>query len=259
MAKSEPMPQGPQQAKHVASGVSGVGVIVPVYNEGERLLELVGAFLSDAAWQEVIIVDASDDSRSLDSYQQAQSLIPANSHVQLVKASNPGRARQMNHGARLCGTEVYLFLHADTQHPAFASETILGHLIKSQMPSRVWGRFDVRFDSSRWPFRLIAFFMNWRSAVTGICTGDQAIFMHRALFEEVGGFPEIALMEDIEMSRRLKRHSHPVRLKDTVETAARRWQEKGIMRTILLMWGMRLAYWAGVDPKRLAGWYRHVR
>jgi len=250
---------GPSPANQPGQSIA---VVIPVFNEGERLLKLIIRFQQDTRWAEVIIIDASDDEVSHQIHMQARDLVELDSRIQLVRAAVGGRAAQMNEGARLSRAEVLLFLHADTQLPSSASSQILTHLNhmgNKPLGDGRWGRFDVHFDSLRWPFRLIAFMMNWRSALSGICTGDQALFMHRTLFDKVGGFPEIKLMEDIEISRRLKHFSQPVRIRQSVETSARRWQQMGTTRTILLMWGVRLAYWLGVEPARLASWYQHAR
>lgn len=165
-----------------------------------------------------------------------------------------GRALQMNAGAAAATGDVLLFLHADTELPETADRSVVDGLARSQ---RAWGRFDVRFDTGGW-LVMVAAAMNLRSRLTGIATGDQAIFVTRAAFEAVGGFPAIALMEDVALSARLKRLSRPLALRDRVLTAARRWQRHGIARTILLMWKLRLAYFFGCDPKRLAREYGYV-
>lgn len=164
-----------------------------------------------------------------------------------------GRASQMNAGAAAAGGSVLLFLHADTRLPNNADRLVFGGLTES---GRVWGRFDVGFDGKRLPF--IALMMNWRSRMTGIATGDQAMFVTRAAFEEAGGFPPIALMEDVALSARLKRLGHPLCLHAKVTTSPRRWEQHGVLRTVLLMWKLRLAYFFGVDPVRLAETYGHA-
>jgi len=169
-----------------------------------------------------------------------------------VIASARGRARQMNVGARRAGGDILLFLHADTRLPDGALPAIATVL---RDPRVVGGRFDVRFDSSRPVFRMIAFFMNLRSRLSGICTGDQAIFVRREVFEALGGYPDVPLMEDIELSRRLKRRGKIVALRLRVVTSARKWEREGAFRTIVLMWTLRLLYAIGVSPARLHGWY----
>jgi hypothetical protein len=122
---------------------------------------------------------------------------------------------------------------------------------------RAWGRFDVAFDDGGW-LHLVAFMMNWRSRLTGICTGDQALFATRAAYERIGGFPSIALMEDVAVCARLKQVSRPLSLRARVIASARRWRRHGIWRTIVLMWRLRLAYFFGADPVRLARHYGYV-
>jgi len=163
-----------------------------------------------------------------------------------------GRAVQMNHGAREAGGDTLLFLHADTRLPDGAARAIEQALAE---PGVVGGRFDVRFDNERPLFRVIAWFMNTRSRASGICTGDQAIFVRRADFEAVGGYPEIPLMEDIELSRRLKRRGNLRALRLRVTTSARKWEREGPLRTMGLMWALRFLHFCGVAPTRLHRWY----
>jgi hypothetical protein len=149
---------------------------------------------------------------------------------------------------------VLLFLHADTRLPENADRLVLDGLTRS---SRSWGRFDVRFNGGGL-LPVIARMMNLRSRLSGIATGDQAIFTTRAAFEAAGGFPPIALMEDIVLSTRLKRIGRPLCLAARVTTSARRWQRHGVLRTILLMWKLRLAFYFGADPVRLAQAYGYA-
>jgi rSAM/selenodomain-associated transferase 2 len=162
----------------------------------------------------------------------------------------------MNEGAKASQSEVLLFLHADTQLPP-QTERIVGLALTS--PSVVGGRFDVRFDSSSPWSQVISSFMNRRSRLTRIATGDQALFVRREVFEMLGGFGEIPLMEDIEFSRRLQQAGGIMALRDTVVTSFRRWDTQGPLRTVLLMWTLRLLYWAGVSPHQLARVYYAVR
>jgi rSAM/selenodomain-associated transferase 2 len=163
-----------------------------------------------------------------------------------------GRARQMNAGARVAHGEVLLFLHADTVLPAGFESAIARALAA---PDVVAGRFDVRLDNPRWPFRMIAGLMNVRSRLSGISTGDQALFVRREVFEAIGGFPDIPLMEDVELTRRLKRRGRQAALRETVTTSARKWEREGVARTIGLMWALRFLYACGVSPARLHRWY----
>ncbi len=160
-----------------------------------------------------------------------------------------GRAAQMNAGAAAAQGDALLFLHADTRLPADADVLVLDSLGR-----RRWGRFDAGFDQNGW-LRLVALLMNLRSRATDIATGDQAMFMTRAAFDEAGGFPGIALMEDIALSARLKRLGRPACLSARVTTSSRRWRRHGVWRTIWLMWQLRLRYFLGADPARLARAY----
>lgn len=172
--------------------------------------------------------------------------------AQVVHAPR-GRAFQMNAGAQQATGELLLFLHADTRLPPDADRLIAEALANGP---QVWGRFDVRIDGQPRTLRVIAAFMNWRSRWTGIATGDQALFMTRTAFDAVGGFPAQPLMEDIEMSARLLKISRPACLHARVITSGRRWETRGVWRTVLLMWRLRFAYWRGAAPERLAALYR---
>ena len=171
-----------------------------------------------------------------------------------VIAAPRGRSLQMNAGAAIAQGDVLLFLHADTRLPEDADRLLLDGLARS---GRSWGRFDVRFDDGGL-LRIVAATMNLRSRLTGIATGDQALFMTRAAFQSAGGFPPIALMEDVALSARLKRTSKPLALRTRVTTSARRWRAQGTLRTVLLMWRLRLGYFFGSDPNGLAKAYGYA-
>jgi rSAM/selenodomain-associated transferase 2 len=162
----------------------------------------------------------------------------------------------MNAGAAAAAGRVLLFLHADTELPPDADRLILAGLAA---PGRCWGRFDVRLSGGRPLLRVVERAMNLRSRLTGICTGDQAMFVRRDVFHAVGGFPPIALMEDIALSRKLKRHGPPLCLARPAVTSSRRWEEHGVLATVLAMWGLRLRYFFGADPARLAQSYEKQR
>ena len=170
-----------------------------------------------------------------------------------VLQSERGRARQQNTGAAAASGDVLLFLHADTRLPANADERVIGGLDRG---GRGWGRFDVRLTGRHPLLRVIERMIGLRSRLTGIATGDQAIFVRRDWFRRAGGFPEIPLMEDVALSKELKRLGPPLCLRDPVTTSSRRWEERGVMRTMLLMWRLRLEFWLGADPARLAERYR---
>ena len=171
--------------------------------------------------------------------------------AQVIQAP-PGRALQMNAGARLATGDTLLFLHADTLLPDNADALIAQALATGAC----WGRFDVRITGHSPALRVIAACMNLRSRCSGIATGDQAMFMTRAAFAAVGSFAEQPLMEDIALSRRLLGVSRPACLRARVTTSGRRWESRGVWRTVLLMWRLRYAYWRGAAPERLAELYR---
>jgi rSAM/selenodomain-associated transferase 2 len=172
--------------------------------------------------------------------------------VDVVTTSARGRAVQMNTGAVHARADVLLFLHADTRLPLLADASVLQALAGGAC----WGRFDVHIEGRSGMLRVVAALMNRRSRWSGIATGDQAIFVTRAAFDRVGGFPLQPLMEDIEISRRLKRLGRPACLRDRVTTSGRRWEQRGVWRTIVLMWRLRWGYWRGESPERLAKEYR---
>jgi rSAM/selenodomain-associated transferase 2 len=192
----------------------------------------------------VIVVDGGSD----DATMQVAARV---SGVRLL-TSPRGRARQMNAGARAAQGDTLLFLHADTWLPEGGLGAIAAALDDARV---VGGRFDVRFDSPRPVLRMIAFFMNLRSRASGISTGDQAIFVRREVFETMGGYPDMPLMEDIELTRRLKRRGRLAALPSRVTTSARKWEREGALRTMTLMWALRFLYMVGVSPARLHRWY----
>ena len=221
-----------------------ISVVMPVLNEEAYLVGSLGALqpLRERGC-ELIVADGGSRDRSV---------ALAEPLADRVVVAPKGRAAQMNAGARQAGGDVLWFLHADTRPPPDAPELIRAALAR---PDRGWGRFDVRLSGSRPALRVVERAMNLRSRLTGIATGDQGIFVRRELFERIGGYPPIALMEDIALSRALKRHGRPICLQQRVLTSSRRWERNGIWRTILLMWRLRLAYFFGADPDRLARIY----
>lgn len=226
-----------------------LAIIIPVLNEIEQLPALV-AQLDLLKAEQIIIVDGGSKDGSVEWLKQ--NWVSSNNHV---ISSSAGRAKQMNLGASYANQDMLLFLHADTQLPSNVKELVC----QSSRQEPYWGRFDVAFDMPCIAMHVIASFMNWRSKITKVATGDQAIFMHRYLFDSVGGFDDIALMEDVAMSKKLRAVTKPYCVKTTVVTSARRWQKNGIIRTVLKMWCYRFAYFVGVSPERLAQGYRNIR
>lgn len=221
-----------------------ISIVVPALDEAANLAWLLPDLRGRWPAAEIVIVDGG----SADATWQLEAAYPA---VRWLRAPR-GRARQMNAGARQARGDALLFLHADTRLPDDALAAIAEALAD---PAVVGGRFDVSFDSPRPIMSVVAWLMNRRSRLTGIATGDQGIFVRRAVFEAVGGYPDIPLMEDIELTRRLKRLGRLAALPLRVTTAARRWERDGAVRTILLMWALRFLHWVGVDPARLHRWY----
>lgn len=213
-----------------------LSVVVPALNEAHGIRAALEALAPlRARGHEVIVVDGG----STDGTDRIA--VPL---CDLFLKAPRGRAVQMNAGARAASGEVLLFLHADTRLPA--------HFEIPQ--DALWGRFDVRIEGRPPLLKVVACAMNLRSRLTGIATGDQAIFVRREAFT---GFPEIPLMEDVAFSKAMKRRARPACLRDTVLTSGRRWESRGVLRTVLLMWRLRLLYFLGAHPERLARIYDH--
>jgi rSAM/selenodomain-associated transferase 2 len=216
-------------------------VVVPALNEASGIAACLGALAPlRTCGHEVIVADGG----STDGTPEI-----AGPLCDRVLAAPRGRAAQMNAGAAAAVGDALLFLHADTRLPPDADR-----LVREALATRAWGRFDVAIESDDPRLAVIAYFINRRSRLTGIATGDQAIFVRRDAFP---GFPPIALMEDVAFSRSMKRVSPPACLAARVVTSARRWEKLGVARTVLLMWRLRYDYWRGADPDELARRYSH--
>jgi len=224
-------------------------VIVPVLNERQnlpKLIERLGHFF----FEEIIVVDGGSDDGSWELIQE----LAINSQKIKAAQSSAGRSSQMNAGAKVTESEYLLFLHADTQLPEGADQVIL-----QSLATNLWGRFDIQFIEASLQLSVIAWFINFRSRTTGVATGDQAFFIRRNVFEQLTGFADIPLMEDVELSKRLKKLGKPACSRRKVTTSARRWLTMGVWKTVFLMWKLRFYYFIGVDPHNLAKIYRQVR
>lgn len=225
----------------------GLSIIIPVLDEAE----IIGAALSRlsacrARGAEIVVADGGSGDATADL---------ARPLADRVIAAPRGRARQMNAGAAAASGDILLFLHCDCVLPADAGRLLREGLAQT---GAAWGRFDVRIGARAPILRMVAAMMNARARLTGIATGDQAIFVRKDAFESAGRFPEIALMEDIALSRALKRISPPLCLRAKVTTSGRRWEKNGVFRTIVLMWRLRLAYFLGASPAALARRYGYA-
>ncbi len=217
-----------------------LSIIIPTLNEASRIESLL-AQLSDENVELIVVDGGSDD----------QTVQRASVHAKLIHSS-AGRALQMNTGAAIASGDWLWFLHADTQ----LSQPLNTYVDEITQSSSLWGRFTVRLDDARFIFRVIERLMNARSCFTSVATGDQGLFVDRRLFDELGGYPELPLMEDVALSKRLRKVM-PVNCSTlSLITSARRWQQRGVLKTIVLMWWLRLAYVVGVSPTRLSQWYR---
>lgn len=221
-----------------------LSIVMPVLDEAAAIVQTLAALAPlRERGVEVIVVDGGsrDGTPAL-----------ASPLADAVVASPRGRARQMNAGAARARGAVLLFLHADTQLPEGADAEVAAAIAAGAH----WGRFDVRIAGRPWMLRVVSRAMNLRSRLTGIATGDQAIFVHRDLFERIGGYADQPLMEDVELCRRLRRAGRPACLRQRVTTSGRRWETRGVWRTIVLMWSLRWRYWRGESPESLARAYR---
>ena len=219
-------------------------IIIPVLNEDAVIQSALSPLQKMRNFgHEIIVVDGG----SVDcTVEQAH---PLADHVLIAEK---GRSLQMNAGAECASHEVLVFLHIDTEF----NESHLDELQKLlKYTGKSWGRFNVRLSGVHWMFRIIEKLINWRSQFSGVATGDQVLFVRGNLFQTLGGFAEIPLMEDIEISKRLKLHESPLCIKRSVTTSSRRWEKNGIFRTIFLMWRLRLAYFLGVSPDVLVKRY----
>lgn len=221
-----------------------LAIIVPMRNEIAVVPDLIEHLLHwRARGCEVLAVDGGSTDGSVEAVRRAG--------LSVIE-SQPGRAVQMNAGAASVASDVVLFLHADTRLPDDADRMVAAAL----GCGRPWGRFDVHILGKPAMLRVVAALMNLRSRWTGIATGDQAMFVRREAFFALGGFPRQPLMEDVELSRRLRALSRPACIRAKAQTSGRRWEVRGVWRTIVLMWSLRLAYWLGAPAERLARAYR---
>jgi rSAM/selenodomain-associated transferase 2 len=222
-----------------------LSLVIPVLNEASLMIPMLRSLTAlRERGAEVIVVDGGSRDESV-------RIARESGCTDLIVTAPRGRGAQMNAGAARARGDVLLFLHVDTRLPPDADSEVL-HLVGA---GEGWGRFDVRIEGRHWLLRVVARMMNLRSRVTGIATGDQAIFVTRALFERSGGFPQQLLMEDIALSSHLRRSSAPLRPRGKAVTSGRRWERNGVARTILLMWWLRLAYFFGASPLDLARTY----
>lgn len=223
-----------------------ISVVIPVLNEEKTIAASLGALLPLKP-HEVIVVDGGSEDRS----REIATRLGAK-----VLIAERGRARQMNHGASRASGEVLLFLHADTRLPDAALRDIASALADGRCAG---GRFDVELQGGHWMLKIVGALINYRSRATKVGTGDQALFVRREVFERMGGFPDIPLMEDIAFCRTLKRIGGVACLRSRVITSARRWESDGVWRTIFKMWSLKACYLAGVSPARLKRFYADRR
>lgn len=253
--KYMPKMDGYQQnkASHLSRNItenSSVSIVIPILSEADNLSSLVNNITElNPAPQHVIFVDGGSKDCSIDVANTLIERLRADKHSAIkwkIISSAAGRATQMNIGAALATEDILLFLHADTQLPNDAIDDIIRAMTHAE-----WGRFDVRLDSPNLMLEIVSRMMNGRSRLTGIATGDQAIFIKSSLFKRIGGYAQQPLMEDIELCKRLKSMAKPACLTSKVITSARRWQLHGTWRTIWLMWHLRFDYWRGVSADNI--------
>jgi rSAM/selenodomain-associated transferase 2 len=225
----------------VARPKTKISIIIPALNEVENISGLLHSLQNyREKGHELIVVDGGSEDETV-----AIASPLADKTIQAVA----GRSSQMNAGAYAASGDILWFLHADCRVPENSDALIINALTKGVSS---WGRFDVRLSGNKLSLRMVEKMMNLRSRLTGIATGDQAIFINRPLFEKVGGFPDQLLMEDVEISKKLKAYQSPVSLRDKLMTSSRRWEQNGVAKTIFLMWLLRAAYFFGVPADKLA-------
>jgi len=224
-----------------------LSIIVPVLNEASTLADFLSSLqpLRQVGHQLIVVDGGSTD----DSFAIAEPL------CDLTLLAEPGRALQMNAGAKQASGDWLLFLHADTWLPEISSDCLQHIQAAQNNKTTVWGRFNVALSGQHWLFRVIEGCINVRSKVTGVATGDQALFVYREVFEQQHGFAAIPLMEDIELCKRLRRITAPLCINEPVRTSSRRWEQAGMVRTIVLMWELRLRYFFGASPTELVARY----
>jgi rSAM/selenodomain-associated transferase 2 len=232
-----------------------VAIVMPVLNEAAQLEAGLEALCRCDRLDEIFVVDGGSDDTTADVVRR---FIEQRSQVKIIfrfLVAPRSRALQMNVGASEAESDLLLFLHVDARLPDSAVDSVRDAIKQGAS----WGRFDMRLDDDAVIFRIMEWFMNMRSALTGIATGDQAIFVRRDVFSMLGGYASIPLMEDVEFCKRLKWLSPPVRIRKQVRASTRRWRRHGIMRTVILMWFLRLLYWLGISPKMVARLYSDAR
>ena len=221
-----------------------LSIIIPCLNEAEGIADTLHALAPlRARGAEIVVVDGGSTDTTLEI---------ARTHADQVLTAPRGRALQMNAGAARARGDLLLFLHADCRLPPAVDGVIVDGLNRAR---KTWGRFDVTVSGSHPLLRVVGAMMNFRSRVTGVATGDQGIFVTRSLFEAAGRFPEIALMEDVALTKKLKAFGKPLALRHRITVSGRRWKKHGVCRTILLMWRLRFHYWLGANPDKLAARY----
>ena len=223
-----------------------ISVIVPVLNEEKSIAATLQALARLQPYETIVVDGGSQDGTAEIAAEFGVKVIP----------SERGRARQMNRGAREASGDVLLFLHADTRLPSTAFSDIAGAMGD---PRYVGGHFDVELDGKHWLLPLVGRLISYRSRLSKVATGDQAQFARRAVFQRMGGFADIPLMEDIAFCRTLKRLGEVACLRSRVVTSARRWEVDGVWRTIFRMWTLKLLYLTGVSPARLKQFYADTR
>ncbi|WP_227657477.1 TIGR04283 family arsenosugar biosynthesis glycosyltransferase [Candidatus Magnetaquicoccus inordinatus] len=224
-----------------------LSIVIPVRQEAEGLADCLQALQSlRQAGVEIIVVDGESHDHS--------AAIARNWGAKVIVTA-PGRSKQMNAGASVACGEIILFLHADTRLPP--SAVILSLPTRLEAKKAHWGFFAVTISGRSWMLPVVAQMISWRSRLSKVATGDQALFVRRSLFNALGAFPDLPLMEDVAFSKSLRRHSAPLVISEPVCTSGRRWEKYGIWQTIFLMWRLRYSFWRGVSAEKLAKFYHY--
>ncbi|VAW52802.1 hypothetical protein MNBD_GAMMA07-1943 [hydrothermal vent metagenome] len=224
-----------------------LSIIIPCLNESTHIVSSLKKLQKiRSKGHEIILCDGGSKDNTL---------ALANNLADHILNTQPGRAKQMNMGAQIASGDVLCFLHADTIIPANFEAIITHELHQSD---KIWGRFNIKLSNSFWPYRVISWFINTRSCMSGVATGDQGIFIYKENFLKLKGYADIPLMEDIEISKRLRKTSRPICInKSFLITSSRRWEQFGIFKTVILMWHLRLRYFLGASPTELAKFYHN--
>jgi rSAM/selenodomain-associated transferase 2 len=224
-----------------------LSIIIPVFNEATTIVQTLGR-LKDDVGVELIVVDGGSQDNTVELAKQMG--------VKVISSPISGRAQQMNIGAVAARGDILLFLHADTQLPQNYQKIVQLTLAKEKV---IAGAFELAIDGQQWSLRLVEKMVNWRSHFLSLPYGDQAIFLDKKVFQDLGGFANLPIMEDFEFVQRLKRRGKIAIVPVAVLTSGRRWQKLGVFKTTLINQLIIVGYYLGISPARLRHFYQNQR